>query len=266
MKGTPPGEATKWNPYEEVRPKINFEAFKPGVFYSWKARAWEYIRDKDPVKTYRTPDANKVPWTFVEAIKDPTGTFLGRESWTEDEVNYTLRNSDRYEVAQVIKNTSNYNSIGPRSELSGQGVGQMANDRNLEKEIMYSRMSWNPKALVEVKGEKPYDRRIRMDLNYILHKITLGHYRWDPKESLTMAPGHMGYGKGICSKEKPVQGPNIRGRYARDLRGDKDVLWEFTNDTDYSNTGSDNGLGHYSEKQSFIGLQNKFRGSKNVNL
>eukprot|EP00116_Pleurobrachia_bachei_P003189 sb/3463451/ len=359
--------------------------------------AWNY--HLDPVKTYKTPDTNRVPWTLVEAIKDPTGTFLGRESWTEDEVNYTLRHSDRYEVAHfkspqnvaphvgidylkfyvvhgapegrststkapsqttgcsinpigkvrfkrldlrfleigesqvksfethftnwclhlfifrpilaatprllttlecaaipsfgmrcnplmraspqrgpaafanplvlratgvvhshgapegrststkapsqttgcftekrsckvhvlprlilvsssivdgsiwttetmillqeinhttvtqpvvwlgalvevdrpsgapcvvdesfsilahalVIKKTSNYNSIGPRSELSGQGVGQMANDKNLEKEIIYSRMSWNPKALVEVEGEKPYDRRIRMD-------------------------------------------------------------------------------------------------------
>ena len=69
----------------------------------------------------------------------------------------------------------------------------------------------------------------------------------------------MGYGDGLCVKEKPLKGPNIRGRYARDLRGDKDVLYEFTNESDYSNTGSDNGLGHYSEKQSFIGLKNKFR-------
>merc|ERR1712048_789716 len=100
-------------------------------------------------------------------------------------------------------------------------------------------MSFNPTPLVEVQGEQPYERRTRMDLNWIIHKMSLGHYKWDPKDSLTSAPGHMGCGDGTCRKEKPLKGPNIRGRYARDLRGDKDVLYEFTNESDYSNIGSD---------------------------
>ena len=51
----------------------------------------------------------------------------------------------------------------------------------------------------------------------------------------------IGYGNGIPKKDEPkVIGPNIRGRYARDLRGDNNLPDEFTNESDYSNRGSDN--------------------------
>ena len=69
----------------------------------------------------------------------------------------------------------------------------------------------------------------------------------------------MGCGDGTCRKEKPLKGPNIRGRYARDLRGDKDVLYEFTNESDYSNIGSDVWQGTLREDNSHVRLRNKFR-------
>lgn len=60
--------------------------------------------------------------------------------------------------------------------------------------------------------------------------------------------------------EKPVSGPNIRGRYARDLRGDKDVLYEFTNTSDMSHLGSDLGSAGFSSARAHgrSGIKNKF--------
>ena len=58
-------------------------------------------------------------------------------------------------------------------------------------------------------------------------------------------------------KEKPLKGPNIRGRYARDLRGDKDCLYEFTNKSDYTHLGSDM-KDDYANERGFIVIRNKF--------
>ena len=59
-------------------------------------------------------------------------------------------------------------------------------------------------------------------------------------------------------KEKPVRGPNIRGRYARDLRGDKDVLYEFTNTSDFSHLGSDLGSNGHANAEGILEIPNKF--------
>ena len=59
-------------------------------------------------------------------------------------------------------------------------------------------------------------------------------------------------------KEKPLRGPNIRGRYARDLRGDKDVLYEFTNTNDFSHLGSDLGSMGHANAEGKLFIKNKF--------
>ena len=58
--------------------------------------------------------------------------------------------------------------------------------------------------------------------------------------------------------EKPVSGPNIRGRYARDLRGDKDVLYDFTNTNDMSHLGSDLGSMGHANAEGILKIKNKF--------
>ena len=74
----------------------------------------------------------------------------------------------------------------------------------------------------------------------------------------TFYSGRTGYPGGDMIIEKPVSGPNIRGRYARDLRGDKDVLYEFTNTSDMSHLGSDLGSNGYARKVGHLLIKNKF--------
>ena len=64
-------------------------------------------------------------------------------------------------------------------------------------------------------------------------------------------------------KEKPLKGPNIRGCYARDLRGDKDCLYEFTNKSDYTNLGSDL-KEDYANERGFLVIKNKFIGKDDL--
>ena len=70
--------------------------------------------------------------------------------------------------------------------------------------------------------------------------------------------GRVAYPGGDMIIEKPVSGPNIRGRYARDLRGDKDVLYDFTNTNDMSHLGSDLGSMGHANAEGILKIKNKF--------
>lgn len=217
----------------------------------------QYISEKDPWKTYTSVDENKFHWTWGHLWDDPVGTFIGRKTLTESEIEEQLRWKDKSEVANFIKKESDYMRIMP-SAGTERGGSQIYHPNQLEKNIVHSRIINNFQQPMEVEGENHYERRTQFDINYIWHLLTFGHYKYDPYECKSVAPGRTAYPGGDMIIEKPVRGPNIRGRYARDLRGDKDVLYEFTNTSDMSHLGSDLGSKGYANKVGHLLIKNKF--------
>jgi len=230
---------------------------KSGLFGAWKARAAQYIKEKDPWKTYNSVDENKFHWTRKHLWDDPVGTFIGREVLTEEYIEEQLKWKDREEVSVFVKKESDYLRIMP-CDGPEKGGSHIYEANMLEKRIVHARIYNNFTEPMEVEGEKHYERRTQFDMNYIWHRLTFGHYKYDPYECKSVAPGRTAYPGGDMIKQKPVSGPNIRGRYARDLRGDKDVLYEFTNTSDFSHLGSDLGSFGHANAEGKLEIKNKF--------
>ena len=234
---------------------------KTGILYAWKSRASQYISEKDLLKTYQSVDENKVHWTWSEILWDPVGTLIGREIITQEEIDKRHKWKDKEEMAIAIKKNSDYNLIMPLHEYAG------SNERHsdtLEKQITHTRILQNWKHFMEVEGEELFERRTVFDMNYLLHQATGGWYKYEPYKQRASVPFRKeGIIAGEMRKEKPLRGPNIRGRYARDLRGDKDVLYEFTNTSDHSHLGSDLGNGYDNEKGMLV-IRNKFMNKEDL--
>lgn len=253
----------RYDPYADYLPNDLKLKTKIGLLYAWKARAQQYLAEENPLATYRTVDENKFAWTLKDIYHDPMGTVIGRYIISEEEIEAKLIWKDQQETAMAIKKSSDYMRIGViETPLSG----RFKTEDDFEKQLVYARLSNNFQPLMEVEGEVQYDRRNLWDVDYFLHRVSMGWYKWDPHNSRTTAPGRVGYSTGARIIEKPVSGPNIRGRYARDLRGDKDVIYEFTNLSDYSNLGSDDGRSMYNIKSPLMEkyIKNKFLGKEEL--
>lgn len=245
-----------YNPYSYYAPDDLKLKSKPGILYAWKARALQYWQEKDPWKTYQAGDENKFHWTLAHLIEDPVGTVIGRTILDEAEIEARLNWKDKEEMALLLKKNSDYMRIFPVD--GNKGGSNIWHPQELEKMIVHTRVTNNYQEPVELEGENHYERRTNFDLNYILHRASFGWYSYDPYESRSAGPGRTGYPGGDMIKEKPVSGPNIRGRYARDLRGDKDVLYEFTNTGSQSHLGSDLGSAGHKNAEGFLEIKNKF--------
>ncbi|XP_063678250.1 uncharacterized protein LOC134814140 [Bolinopsis microptera] len=230
---------------------------KSGLLGAWKARASQYAKEMDPWSTYNSVDKNKLSWTWRNVWDDPMGTFIGRDVLTEEEIETRLMWKDKEEVSVFVKKESDYMRILP---TDGEEVGgsAMYHSNMLEKKIVHARILNTFQEPFEVEDENHYERRVQFDLNHLLHRATFGLYKYDPYECKSVAPGRTGYPGGNMVKEKPVSGPNIRGRYARDLRGDKDVLYEFTNTSEMSHLGSDLGSMGHANAEGKLQIKNKF--------
>jgi len=245
-----------YNPYPNyIRGDDTRYQEKPGILYAWRARALQYIEEKDPLKTYRSVDENKVEWTWHQLLWDPVASLIGRELITEEEIQHKLIWKDKEEAAIMIKKQSDYHSITQSTEYQGSHIERT---HDLEKHIVHTRVVNNYQPHLEVEGETLYERRTIFDMNYLAHMLTFGYIEYDPYKTRCTVPFRKeGYIAGEMRKEKPLKGPNIRGRYARDLRGDKDCLYEFTNKSDYTHLGSDM-KDDYSNERGFAVIKNKF--------
>lgn len=247
-----------YNPYGTYDGSSDVRFYtKSGILGSWKARALQYITEKDPWKTYNSVDENKFNWTWRHIWDDPVGTVIGRNVMSEEEIEERLKWKDQEEVAVFVKKESDYLRITP-GHGSEMGGSQIRDSNTLEKRIVHARIHNNFTEPMEVEGENHYERRTQFEVNYVLHLLTLGHYKYDPYEGKSVAPGRVAYPGGDMIIEKPVSGPNIRGRYARDLRGDKDVLYDFTNTNDMSHLGSDLGSMGHANAEGILKIKNKF--------
>lgn len=216
---------------------------KQGLLYAWQARALQYWHDKNPLKTYNSVDPHKINWTVDAVRSDLVGSLIGREWPSEEEIVESLDWRDKYITATFVKKSSDYVKIMPMD--GARNASNINHPNQLERMIVHDRIANNYQKPYEVEGEILFERRTTFDQNYIWHLMTFGWSKWEPNKTKSMKTGVVGSpGDGVMRKEKPVSGPNIRGRYARDLRGDKDVLYEFTNTDDCSHLGSDLGPGH----------------------
>lgn len=231
-------EDKPYNPYPDyIRGDDPRYQEKTGILYAWKARAQQYIAEKDPLKTYRSTDENKIKWTWHQLLQDPVATLIGRQYMTEEEIAERHNWKDKEETAIMIKKQSDYIGINEMHEFLG---SHLEHSHQLEKNIVHTRQINNYQPYMEVEGESLFERRTVYDMNFLLHNLTYGWIEYDPAKTRATVPFRKeGYLAGEMKKEKPLRGPNIRGRYARDLRGDKDCVYEFTNKSDYSNIGSD---------------------------
>ena len=56
----------RYDPYADYLPNDLKLKTKIGLLYAWKARAQQYLAEKNPLATYRTVDENKFAWTLKD--------------------------------------------------------------------------------------------------------------------------------------------------------------------------------------------------------